>query len=180
MYLKSVTSEQAIWTLFHEGPTGNGYHTVRQNQSKYPGTQVWALSENCKPSGHFWIGSWTPSRHSENNFFVIPTFPFSHSATAASLRFPKMIQNKWNRLIISDSLLEYLARFLAHFLVHLNFLSNGIKLDSQLQYQFSMFHFKGFWDLMTIIMSMSDGCHQHWCSLQNPFWASVQRQRHWR
>ena len=96
MYLKSVTNEQAICTLFHVGPTGNGFLPVRQNQSKYPGTQVWALSENCNPSGHFWIGSWTPSRHSENKFFVIPTFPFSHSATAASLRFPKIIQNKWN------------------------------------------------------------------------------------
>ena len=59
--------------------------------------------------------------------------------------------------MISDSLLEYLARFLAHFLVHLNFLSNGMKLDSQLQIQFSLFHFKGFWDLMTIITSVDDG-----------------------
>ena len=53
MYLKSVTNEQAIWTLFYEGPAGNGFLPVRQTQSKYPGTQVWALSENCNPSGHF-------------------------------------------------------------------------------------------------------------------------------
>ena len=73
---------------------------------------------------------------------------------------------KWFKIneicfMISDSLFEYLARFLAHFLLHFNFLSNGIKLDPQFQIQFSIFHFKGFWDLMTIIISMSDGYYQH-------------------
>ena len=145
MYLKSVTqsSEQVIGVSVMDQRDRPGIPCCIAKSEQISRNTSLSFIRKLQSIRTFLYRKLNPIETFGKEIFLDPYFSvFTLSNSSISPSSWKVIGTKSYFTFLNDSLLEYLAKFLAHFLVHLNFLSNGIKLESQLQV--SQLNFSGF------------------------------------